>query len=70
MELSGAVPASLRAAFPVAGVRRTPAETVLTTEVRHGAELDALLDKVLFMGLVLTEVHERRSGEPMERGSR
>lgn len=59
VELSGAVPIALRTAFPVAGVRSVPAETVLTTEIRQGAELDALLDKVLFMGLVLTELHEQ-----------
>jgi hypothetical protein len=68
VELSGALPTTLRAAFPAAGIRSVPAETVLT-EVHQGAELDALLDKVLAMGLVLTELHQHEP-DPTATGSR
>ena len=64
VDLVGAAPAALRAAFPNAVVRCTT-ETVLRAEVKQGTELDILLDKLLSMGLILTELHER----PTEPGS-
>lgn len=62
VELIGPVPAQLNAAYPEAVSRWTAAETVLTAEDTDGAALDVLLDKLLSMGLVLTEVHERPGG--------
>jgi len=59
VHLSGALPPKLRAAFPDATASPAPAQTVLVREVQHNSELDVLLDQLLFMGLVLDEVHER-----------
>jgi hypothetical protein len=50
----------LRKQFPSATVLTTRTETVLFRSVEQPAELDALIEQLLSMGLVLTEVHELR----------
>jgi hypothetical protein len=58
IHLSGPLPQSLRIDFPTVLAATAPAETVLVRDVEQGTELDTLLDQLLFMGLVLSEVHE------------
>jgi len=64
IRLRGAHPENLRRQFPTAAVVATPIETVLFRHVEEPAELDALIAKLLSLGLVLTEVHEMRLGTP------
>ena len=58
IRLRGTSPASLREQFPAATVFTTHCETVLFRRIEEPAELDALIDQLLSMGLVLTEVHQ------------
>jgi hypothetical protein len=58
IRLRGASPEPLRKKFPRATVLTTRTETVLFRRVEKPAELDALIEQLLSMGLVLTEVHE------------
>jgi len=58
IHLSGPLPPSLRIDFPAVLAAAAPAQTVLIRDVEKGTELDTLLDQLLFMGLVLSEVHE------------
>lgn len=51
-------PEPLRRQFPTATVLTTRTETVLVRQVEDPAELDTLIQSLLSMGLVLTEVHE------------
>ena len=53
-------PATLVARFAPSRLRRTPAQTVLLGRVASQDELAGLIERVLAMGLVLNEVHERR----------
>ncbi|HET7351824.1 MAG TPA: hypothetical protein VFJ28_12870 [Marmoricola sp.] len=58
IRLRGAHAESLRRQFPTAAVVSTRTETVLFRRVEDPAELDELLDHLLSLGAVLTEVHE------------
>ena len=58
IHLNGSPPEPILARFPGIEVAKTPAQTVLTRQIDRCAELDALLDQLLSMGLILTEVHE------------
>jgi hypothetical protein len=58
IRLRGTSAEPLRKQFPAATVFSTRTETVLLHIVERPAELDALIEKLLSMGLVLTEVHE------------
>ncbi len=58
IRLQGTSAEPLRQKFPAAVVSTTRSETVLLRRVEEPAELDALLEELLSMGLVLTEVHE------------
>jgi hypothetical protein len=61
VRLRGTSPEPLRRQFPSATVTTTRTETVLLREVEKPGELDVLIDRLLSMGLVLTEVHRLRS---------
>ncbi len=50
-------PESLRRRFPTMTMQAMRAQTALFREVEEPEELDGLLQKLLSMGLVLTEVH-------------
>jgi hypothetical protein len=63
VRLRGTSPEPLRRQFPSAIVTTTRTETVLLREVEKPGELDVLIDRLLSMGLVLTEVHRLRSPE-------
>jgi hypothetical protein len=58
IRLRGVAPEPLRERFPTATVITTRTETVLFRQVEEPAELDDLIEKLVAMGLVLTEVHE------------
>jgi hypothetical protein len=58
IRLQGAPPEPLRRQFPTATVITTRTETVLFRRVEEPADLDLLIEELLSMGLVLTEVHE------------
>ena len=58
IRLQGTSAATLRRQFPTATVLTTPTETVLFRQVEDPSELDALIARLMSMGLVLTEVHE------------
>jgi hypothetical protein len=58
IRLQGTPTESLQERFPSATVFTTPTETVLYRQVEETSELDWLLEQLLSMGLVLTEVHE------------
>jgi len=58
IRLQGAAPAPLRRQFPSATVFTRRTETVLFHRVDEPAQLDELIEQLLSMGLVLTEVHE------------
>ena len=58
IRIRGASAEPLRKQFPAAAVFTTRQETVLFRRVEEPAELDELIDQLLSMGLVLTEVHE------------
>jgi hypothetical protein len=58
IRLQGASPEGLRQQFPSAIVLTTRTETVLFRRVEEPGELEPLIDQLLSMGLVLTEVHE------------
>ena len=60
IHLQDAPPDTLVARYAPSGVRRTPAHTVLMGRVASQDELAGLIDRVLTMGLVLSEVHELR----------
>lgn len=60
IRLQAASPEPLRRQFPTATVFTTRTETVLFRPVDEPAELDALIEHLLSMGLVLTQVHELR----------
>jgi hypothetical protein len=60
IRLQGAHVEPLRRQFPSATVFRTKAETVLFRPAAEPADLDALIDELLSMGLVLTEIHQLR----------
>jgi hypothetical protein len=60
IRFQGASPEPLRRQFPTATVFTTRTETVLFRRVDEPAELDALIEHLLSMGLVLTTVHELR----------
>lgn len=56
IRLQGTLAESLRRQFPTAEVLTTRTETVLYRQVERPAELDALIARLLSLGLVLTEV--------------
>jgi hypothetical protein len=58
IRLQGTPPEPLQRRFPSATVFTTPTETVLYRRVEESAELDDLLEQLLSLGLVLTEVHQ------------
>ena len=58
IRLQGTPPQTLRRRFPTMKVCTGPPETVLFRRVEEAAKLDELLEQLLSMGLVLTEVHE------------
>jgi hypothetical protein len=58
IRLHGTSSEALRRQFPAATVFTTRTETVLFRRVEEPAELDVLIEQLLSMGLVLTEVHE------------
>ena len=51
------LPESLRSQYPSLIVRKIGAQTALRQQVRGPAQLDALLQKLCSVGLVLTDVH-------------
>ncbi len=57
IRLQGAPPQTLRRRFPTMKVCVGPPETLLFRRVEEPAKLDELLEQLLSMGLVLTEVH-------------
>lgn len=69
IRLRGTARESLREQFPSATVFTTRTETVLVRRVEQPAELDALIEQLLSMGLVLTEVHELPLAPADEEGS-
>jgi hypothetical protein len=58
IRLRGEPPQALRRCFPTMTVFETRSETVLFRQIDDPAELDSLLDQLMSLGLVLTEVHE------------
>jgi hypothetical protein len=58
IRLRGAHADSIRRQFPNASVVSTRTETILIRRVEDPAELDELLEHLLSLGAVLTEVHE------------
>ncbi len=60
IRLRGTSAEPLHKQFPAATVFTTRTETVLFRSVEQPAELDALIEQLLSLGLVLTEVHELR----------
>jgi hypothetical protein len=58
IRLRGGSAEPLRRRFPSATVLTTRTETVLFRRVEEPSELDELIENLLSMGLVLTEVHE------------
>jgi hypothetical protein len=58
IRLRGGNAESLRRQFPTAKIVSTRTETILVRRVEEPAELDALLEHLLSLGAVLTEVHE------------
>jgi hypothetical protein len=58
IRLQGTPPEPLKRRFPSATMFTTPTETVLFRSVEDASELDVLVDQLLSMGLVLTEIHE------------
>jgi hypothetical protein len=58
IRLQGAPPEQLERRFPAVTMFTTPTETVFFRSIENASELDALLDQLMSMGLVLTEVHE------------
>jgi hypothetical protein len=58
IRLQGSPAEPIRRRFPMATVITTRTETVLFRRVEEPAELDDLIQQLLSMGLVLTEVHE------------
>lgn len=58
IRLRGANAVSLRRQFPSASVVSTRTETVLVRRVEDPAELDEMLEHLLSLGAVLTEVRE------------
>lgn len=72
IRLRGTPTERLQQHFPSVAVFTTPTETVLFRRVEKPAELDSLLEQLLSLGLVLTEVHEvplRSEAERQERGA-
>jgi len=69
IRLRGTARDTLRERFPTATVLSTRTETVLVRHVEEPAELDALIEQLLSMGLVLTEVHELPLAPTDEQGS-
>ena len=57
IRLQGTPPQELRRRFPTMKVCTGPPETLLFRRVEEAAKLDELLEQLLSMGLVLTEVH-------------
>ena len=57
IRLQGTPPQELRRRFPTMRVCKGPLETLLFRHVDEPAKLDELLEQLLSMGLVLTEVH-------------
>ena len=64
IRLQGTPSEPLQRRFPSATVLTMRTETVLFRRVEEPAELDALLEQLLSMGLVLTEVHEVPLAQP------
>jgi hypothetical protein len=58
IRLRGTSPEPLKRQFPMATVTTTRTETVLLRQVERPDDLDVLIEQLLSMGLVLTEVHE------------
>jgi hypothetical protein len=58
IRLRGTAPEPLKRQFPTATITTTRPETVLLRQVETPAELDELIEQLLSMGLVLTEVHQ------------
>jgi hypothetical protein len=67
IQLERRPPASLRSRFPSMKVRLAGAQTVLRREVSDPVQLDALLQDLRSVGLVLTDAH-RLTSPPHERG--
>lgn len=63
VEIAGPLPPAVRASFPHVEARSLPVRTVLTTQSEQTAELEALLDKLLSVGLTLAELHERTTDQ-------
>jgi hypothetical protein len=61
------LPDSLRSLFPAMAVRSTGPQTALRLEVGEPAQLDALLQKLRSVGVVLTGIH-RRAEDPERAG--
>ncbi len=57
IQLRGSPPQELRQRFPSMKVFTRRAETLLFRRVENPAELDELLEQLLSMGMVLSEVH-------------
>jgi hypothetical protein len=68
IRLRSTPPEPLRERFPSATILTTRTETVLFRRVDEVSELDKLLDELLSMGAVLTEVHELPLS-PVEEGA-
>jgi hypothetical protein len=62
------LPDSLRSEFPAMMVRTTGAQTALRLHVEEPAQLDALLQKLRSVGVVLTGLHLRSELEPERAG--
>ena len=58
IRLQGTPTEPLQQRFPSATVVTTLTETVLYRRIEESSELDWLLEQLLSMGLVLTEVHQ------------
>lgn len=58
IRLRGANAENIRRQFPTASVVSTRTETILLRRVEDPVELDELLEHLLALGAVLTEVHE------------
>jgi len=58
IRFQGTLPETLSLDLPSATICTTRAETVLFRHIESATELDSLLDQLMSMGLVLTEIHE------------
>ena len=67
IRLRGIPPESLLQRYPSIAVRTTPAQTVMFRHVEGTHELDELLEELMAVGLVLSELHMDTSALPGSR---